>query len=499
MKEFMRKTMLLAIAALLGTAFGVQAESLSGSRPNIILFLTDDNGWGEMGAAGNPILKTPVIDRFYRDGLRFTNYHVAPNCAPTRCQLMTGKHNFRSGVTGTTRPYSMMSLKSVTVAQEMKKAGYSTGHVGKWHLGNEQPFLPHNRGFDTSISGGLTGGPDGEAFDGTFTRNGIKIPFQGYRTDALFDQAMGWIREVKGEEKPFFLYLATYNPHAPFEVPEKWREPYKNKGLIDKGRRKKDGSSLSGEGFYAEIANLDWNFGRLLEFIDAEGLSENTLIMYMTDNGHALSGCGQAGHNNDGTSSPDALYNMGLRGGKGQSWRGGTCVPWITRGPGRLEAGAAADTLTGSIDFLPTMVDLAGGSVEHSIDGISLVPLMEDPGIKLPGRAIFTNKGLGDVVDDEVHERSRYIKCAVQTEHYRWVHGEEGSKDGFELYDHRTDPGEKNNIAAQHPELMAEMKRKYDAWYDEMIPTIYNETTRDWLASGKLADKLADKKKRKSK
>ena len=194
MNGFMRKTTLLAIAALLSAAFGVQAESLSGSRPNIILFLTDDNGWGEMGAAGNPVLKTPVIDRLYRDGFRFTNYHVAPNCAPTRCQLMTGKHNFRSGVTGTTPPYTMMSLRSVTVAQEMKKAGYITGHVGKWHIGHQEPFLPHNRGFDTSITAGPGGGPNGKAFDGTFKRNGTEIPFEGYRTDALLDQAMGWIR-----------------------------------------------------------------------------------------------------------------------------------------------------------------------------------------------------------------------------------------------------------------------------------------------------------------
>lgn len=282
-----------------------------------------------------------------------------------------------------------MDRSAITVAQIMKKANYHTGHFGKWHLGPKPGMRPYERGFDLSIEASKLGKT--QILGGTLSRNRVKEPYEQYRTDALFDESMKWIRSLKGDEKPFFCYLPTYNPHAPFVVPEKWVEPYKDLGLPDHGDIR--GYRNWGAGFYGEIANIDWNIGRLIKFLKKEGLEENTLLMYMTDNGHAMSGALYTGMSErTGFVSKNGLYNMGMRGGKGLPWRGGTCVPWIWRWPGKIAANRSIDTLAGAIDFLPTMIDLAGGSFEHKIDGLSVLPVVEDPEATMPDRALFVHK-----------------------------------------------------------------------------------------------------------
>ena len=460
----------VSLACVLLASPGDGAESLSGSRPNIIFVLTDDCGWGEIGAAGNPILKTSNLDRLYRESTRFTNFQVAPSCAPTRAQFMTGNHNFRSGVTNTIRGREFMNPKAVTVAQVLKKAGYATGHFGKWHLGLTragEDYMPHNRGYDMALVEARDSQHSHD--DPKLIRNGKPETIEGYRTDVLFNEAMKWIEANK--QGPFFCSIPTYSPHTPLVVPDDYAEPYRNRGLrVSKFTHRNKPSAPkrldSAANYYGMIANIDMNVGRLLDFVESQGLADNTVVIYATDNGHAMSGPAGAGHRGDGFLGKDGLYNMGLRGGKSQPWLGGTCVPFFVRWPGRVRAGQEVGRVAGAIDFLPTLADLAGIAVEHNIDGKSLIPLIENPQADVADRMLFVHAA--GFTDKATPEDRKHFKYAVQTDHWRLVNGSE-------LYDHRTDRGERHNVAAQHPELVGRLQAAYEDWWADVRPMMIND------------------------
>ena len=320
-----------------------EANELSGKRPNIIFILTDDLGYGDAGCTGNPIIKTPNIDRLYNEGVRFSDFHVSPTCSPSRCAIMTGRHEFHSGVTHTIDERERMSLKATTIAQVLKSAGYTTGIFGKWHLGDEDAYQPGVRGFDEvfihggggigqTYAGTCGDAPGNTYFDPVIRHNGAFEKTHGFCTDVFFDQAIQWAGQVKGKQ-PFFLYLATNAPHAPLSCPPEYEKPYIGRvhPLVSK--------------FFGMIANIDENVGRLLGKLDEWGIADDTLVIFMNDNGGFDLSC--------------KIYNAGMKGSKNTPHNGGTRAISLWRWPGTLKP-ATCDKLTAQIDLFPTFAELAG-------------------------------------------------------------------------------------------------------------------------------------------
>jgi arylsulfatase A-like enzyme len=421
------------------------------SRPNVMIVLTDDQGYGELACHGNPVIRTPRLDLFHRESVRFTDFHVSPTCSPTRCALMTGRHEFRSGVTHTIQERERMSLKATTLAQVLKAAGYATGIFGKWHLGDEAPYQPDCRGFDEVFIHGAGGigqtypGSCGDApgntyFDPAILHNGRFEKTKGFCTDVFFAQALRWIDAKRQAKQPFIVYLTPNAPHGPYVCPEKYARLYEGKGL-----------SKQAVAYYGMITNIDDNVGTLLARLKEWGLEGNTLVIFMTDNGHPLAN----------------LYSAGMRGAKGTPYQGGTRVPSFWRWPGVLQPGVDVDRLAAHIDLLPTLAELTGAKLPERVklDGRSLVPLLKDPAAAWPDRYLFVHVGRWE---KGKAEQSKYAKCAVRSSRFRLVNN-------AELYDIRSDPGETQNVIAAHPEAVAAMRAAYDRWWAEILPCLENE------------------------
>ena len=261
------------------------AEPLAGSRPNIIVMMTDDQGYAPVGRHGHPWIQTPNLDKMYDASLRFDRFLVSPTCSPTRSAMMSGRHPMKNGVTHTILERERMALSTETLPQVLKKAGYTTGIFGKWHLGDEEAYQPHKRGFDEAFIHGAGGigqayacscadAPDNKYFDPVIRHNGSFVKTHGYCTDLFFTAALGWIKQVKDKGTPFFAYIATNAPHGPFIAPPKNTKRFTDLGFAQKTA-----------GFYGMIENIDENFGRLLETAEDWGLLENTIIIFMSDNG----------------------------------------------------------------------------------------------------------------------------------------------------------------------------------------------------------------------
>lgn len=420
-------------------------------KPNIILVMTDDHGYGELSCHGNPILKTPHLDRLHAQSVRFTDFQVSPTCAPTRSSLLTGRHEFRSGVTHTIQERERLSLKATTLAQLLKGAGYTTGIFGKWHLGDEAAYQPNRRGFDEVFIHGAGGigqtypGSCGDAPENKYTNpallhNGRFVKTTGFCTDLFFEQALRWIDRQQQAKQPFFALVTPNAPHAPYDqTPERYRKLFEGKGL-----------NANAIGYYGMIANIDENMGKLLQHLEDRQLAARTLLIFMTDNGHPIAG----------------LYNAGMRAAKGTPYQGGTRVPAFWRWPGVLKGGVDVEQLAAHIDILPTLVELTGAKLpDVKLDGRSLVPLLKDPQAPWAERQVFVHVGRwpkGKVAE------AKYEKCAVRTLRYRFVNNKE-------LYDIKADPGETKDVSAQHPEVVAELRRAYDQWWEEILPALENE------------------------
>ncbi len=439
-------------------------DAVSADRPNVILVITDDQGYGDIAAHGNPMIQTPNLDKLHNDSVRLTNFHVDPTCSPTRSALMTGRYSTRTGVWHTIMGRSLMHPREVTLAEVFAGAGYRTGMVGKWHLGDNYPLRPQDQGFETAFyhpAGGVGQGPDffgNDYFDDTYVRDGVQEPVTGYVTEVWFDDALAFID--KHQDEPFFLYLSTNAPHGPYYVEERYAKPYADQGVPDVMAR-----------FLGMITNIDDNMGRLLTRLDDLGLTENTILIFMTDNGSAEGWANWREGEGAWTG-----FNAGMRAGKGSEYDGGHRVPFFIRWPkvdfgGYYLGGGEVDQLTAHIDVLPTLVELCGlePPAGVALDGTSLVPLLHGDTTALRDRTLLVHS-------QRVEYPIKWRKSAVMTERWRLVNQNE-------LYDIQADPAQQNDIAAQHPGVVDSLQAAYEAWWIS-LSTSFDEFVRIGIGAG---------------
>lgn len=400
-------------------------------RPNIVLIITDDQGYGDLGCHGNDRIRTPNLDRMAAEGARFSRFYVCPVCSPTRAGVMTGRWNYRTGVVDTFLGRSMMRPTEVTLPEMLHAAGYRTGLFGKWHLGDNAPMRPMDKGFDEALwnkGGGLTqpADPEGNSYTDPVLYRGARAEKQkGYVTDVITDAALSFME--RNRTRPFFLYHATVAPHTPLEVPDAWVEPYRKDGLDEETAR-----------VYAMVENIDTNVGRLLHGIREMGMDRQTLVVFVGDNGPA-----------------HPRFNCGLRGLKGSPYEGGVRVPCLVRWPGSVPP-SVIDTAGANVDLAPTLLEMAGAAPPKGVrlDGRSLAPLLRGERPPWPERTLFYQWHRGD----EPRRGESY--CAIGSR-YKLVNG-------TELYDMASDPAETRNLAAEMPGRAADLRRQYDAWFDDV-------------------------------
>ncbi len=419
--------------------------------------MPDDLGYGDYSCLGNPVTHTPAVDAFKKQSLLFTQFHVSPTCAPTRSALMSGRHEFKNGVTHTILERERMSLKTFTLPQMLKTAGYTTGIFGKWHLGDEEAYRPESRGFDEvyihggggigqTYPGSCGDAPGNSNIDPALWHNGKWEKTKGYCTDLFFAQATKWMDAKRSAGTPFFAYIPLNAAHGPHVVPKEYYQQYHGKPGVSEDTAK----------FFGMIENIDTNFGRLLQQIDAWKIADNTLVIYLgTDNG------GTAGVK---------IFNAGMRAGKGTSYQGGTRSPCFFRWPsGGIPAGSECDALSAHLDIFPTLAEIVGAKLsdeaQKQVEGRSLLSLLKNPKAEWPDRTLVHHVGrwrAGNV------EQAKFRNCAIQNARFALVNNEE-------LYDLKADPGEKNNVIAEHPDVVASLRAAYEKWWSETLPLMVNE------------------------
>jgi arylsulfatase len=465
-------TLLLAL-----TLLSAAPESLAGERPNIVVILTDDQGYGDLSCHGNPVLKTPNLDRLHREGARFIDFHVSPTCAPTRSALLTGRHEFKNGVTHTILERERLAPAAITLAESLRLSGYSTGIFGKWHLGDEAAYRPDRRGFEKTFIHGAGGigqsypGSCGDApgntyFNPAILHDGKFEKTNGYCTDVFFAKALSWIESQSGAVKPFFCWISPNAPHEPLQVRPEDEARHANRGLTPAQAK-----------FFGMVANIDDNVGRLLAKIEALSLEKNTLVVFMNDNG------GTAGV---------PVWNAGMRGAKATPWIGGTRASSFWRWPGTIRPGDRKQ-LAAHIDFFPTVAAIAGvapdARVMAQLEGRSLLAPLADPAAEWEDRTLFTHVGRwpkGAKVDDFKH-----LPCSVRTARWHLVNipdypGAMKNKKGqvppaakpkahWRLFDVSTDYGEESDVLAAHRDVAARMESDFDRWWESIKPMLVNE------------------------
>ncbi|MEO6740190.1 MAG: arylsulfatase [Chthoniobacteraceae bacterium] len=426
-------------------------------KPNIIIVMPDDLGYGDYACLGNPIMHTPAVDAFKKQSLLLTQFHVSPTCSPCRAALMSGRHEFKNGVTHTILERERMNLKTYTLPQMLKSVGYTTGIFGKWHLGDEEAYRPESRGFDEVYIHG--GGGIGQTYPGScgdapgntninpaLWHNGKWEKTTGYCTDLFFDQAVKWMDTKREAKQPFFAYIPLNAAHAPHTVPEDYYKQYLGKPGVNEDTAR----------FFGMIENIDSDFGKMLAKLKDWGIEDNTLVIFIgTDNG--------------GTSGV-RIFNAGMRGGKGTVYQGGTRAPCFFRWPvGGIPADTECAALGGAIDIFLTLAEITGAKlsdeVKNQVEGRSLLPLLKNPKAEWPDRLLVHHVGrwaAGKVAE------GKYSKCAIQNSRYTLVENKE-------LYDLKADPGETKNVIAEHPDVVAKLSAAYDQWWNDVQPLLVNE------------------------
>ncbi len=427
------------------------AAAVFAAPPNVILIVTDDQGYGDLACHGNAMIRTPNLDRLHARSVRFTDFHVDPTCSPTRAALLTGRYSTRAGAWHTVMGRSILFREEITLPEIFAANGYRNGIFGKWHLGDNYPSRPQDRGFHHAVihgGGGIGQTPDhwgNDYFDDHYLVNGEWRPFTGYCTDVFFNEAMRFIEASR--DRPFFVYLPTNVPHSPYRVPERYQRHYLERGVPQPMAA-----------FYGMIENLDENVGRLLDWLKQSGLEDNTIVMFMTDNGTAA-GAGRGKEDATGWTG----FNAGMRGTKGTAYEGGHRVPFFIRWPaGGIGGGRDVARLTAHFDVLPTLVELCGlkFTAKNSLDGRSLVPLIKNPGAEWLERTLFVH-----VQREEIPPKWR--ASAVLRERWRL-------QNGAELYDLRADPAQARDVAARHPEVVTALRADYEAWWSSLEPAFTN-------------------------
>jgi len=431
-------------------------------HPNVILIITDDQGYGDFGFTGNPHVKTPVLDNFARQSIRFNNFYVCPVSAPTRAGLMTGRYSLRTGVRDTYNGGAMMASSEVTIAEMLKEAGYTSGIFGKWHLGDNYPMRPCDQGFDESVthlSGGM-GQPgdfttwprrDSSYFDPVLWHNGERESYRGYCSDIFAGEAIRFIEENKN--RPFFCYLAFNAPHTPLQVPENYYKIYRNidpsagfENDVRPSPQMTDKDKEDARRVYAMVTNIDNNVGRLMKKLDELKIAEKTVVIFMTDNG-----------------PQQRRYNAGMRGLKSSVYRGGIRVPFWIKYPALGKRNIEIDATAANIDVLPTIAGICKARIPatRKIDGISLLPFID-------GKKSEENRPLFFYWTR--HSPELYSNIALQKGRYKLVGNADynSSPDKFELFDIEQDPFERNNIVKDHPDRAAEMKIELDLTFREL-------------------------------
>ncbi len=415
------KSLSLAAASLAAPRLFAQGQPSSPDHPNVLLIMTDDQGWGDLRSHGNERIDTPTLDRFAAESARFERFFVSPVCAPTRASLLTGRYHLRTGTHGVTRGYETMRTEEVTVAEALRQGGYATGCFGKWHNGAHYPHHPNGQGFDEFF--GFCAGHWNNYFDTGLERNGQPVETKGYITDVLTDAALDFIERHRQER--FFCYVPYNAPHGPFQVPDGYFDKYQAQGLDDRLAC-----------IYGMCENLDDNIGRLLHRLDDLGLRDNTIVLFLTDNGP----------NSD-------RFNGGMRGRKGSVDEGGVRVPLFVRWPGRIEPGTPVSPIAAHIDLFPTIVELCGLPMPETLpqDGRSLAPLLMGEQPDWPDRMLFTFRTPG--------ADAQNIRGSVRTQRWRAVKRAQH----WQLYDMVADPAQQEDVAKQNPNVMTQLRGAFEA------------------------------------
>ena len=398
-------------------------------RPNIVVILTDDQGWGDLSINGNTNLKTPNIDSLDRDGALFDRFFVCALCAPTRAEFLTGRYHPRGGVHGVTTGAERLNLDEKTIADTFKAASYATAAFGKWHNGTQYPYHPNGRGFDEFY--GFCSGHWGQYFDPILEHNGKIVRGKGFIIDDLTDHALAFMGRSKSQ--PFFCYLPYNTPHSPFQVPDRFYDKCKNRPIEMRSRDTQKEQLDTTRCVLAMCENIDWNVGRILDKLEELNLSEKTIVLYFSDNG------------------PNGWrWNGNMKGQKGSIDEGGIRVPCMIRWPGHISAGTKIPQIAGAIDLLPTLADMAGIPIASNkpLDGISLKSLLLGKAQDWPDRMIFS------------HQTGR---VSVRTQQYRL-------DDTGKLFDMVADPGQDRDISKDTPQLAAKLSEAVARWKQEVLP-----------------------------
>lgn len=437
---FFFKTALLPVLA---TVLPVSCTSFQAEeKPNVILVITDDQGYGEIAFNGNEWIQTPNMDQLARESFRLSDFHVGTTSAPTRSGLLTGRNSNRVGVWHTVMGRSLLRKNEITVADVFKDNGYATGMFGKWHLGDNYPYRPHDRGFDEAFyhgGGGVAQAPDywdNDYFDDTYYTNDEPEKVSGYCTDVWFENALHFIE--KNQDHPFFCYVSTNSPHSPFHVPKKYINLYK------------DNPKIVNPNFYGMITNIDENLGVLREKLEELDLADNTILIFMTDNGTA------AGVTVDEDGFVTAGYNAGMRGKKASEYNGGHRVPFFIHWKdGKINTGKDIEQITSYTDIMPTLIDLCGlEAPKIAFDGISIAPLLRKKTDEWPERIVITD------TQREYHP-VKWKQCAIMTDRWHLIRG-------VELYDMDNDPGQKTDLASAHPDIVERLRLEYESWWESI-------------------------------
>jgi arylsulfatase A-like enzyme len=404
------------------------ATAQTPTRPNVIVFLSDDQGWGDLSVHGNTNLATPQIDSLAREGAIFERFFVCPVCSPTRAEFLTGRYHPRGGVRGVSTGLERLNLDETTIAQVFKAAGYSTAAFGKWHNGLQSPYHPNDRGFDEYY--GFCSGHWGDYFDPPLEHNGKFVRGKGFIIDDLTDHALAFIEQNRA--RPFFCYVPFNTPHSPMQVPDPYWERFKAKELALRAARPEDESIPMTRAALAMCENIDWNVGRVLAKLQELNLADNTIVLYFADNG------------------PNSFrWNGGMKGRKGSTDEGGVRSPLLIRWPKQIRPGTRVTQITGAIDLLPTLADLAGIKVTSSkpLDGLSLKPLLTTTTSAWPDRTLVNTWN---------------NRLSLRTQQYRL------DATGA-LFDMLADPNQQKDIAKERPEVAAKLRAESAKWREELL------------------------------